>query len=478
MDPASASSKLPLVFWDGYGEESWLNIDSSGQPFKYCLWFTWYIVMMSSNRRIPSQEIVKTWLAIVEGTNEMEGLWAWKDEDEEYLKNLVTRHFAAKPPFSVEVLSASNWLDGCEAVGRRSSQIPREPLFAQLTSEARVRLFGWFIIAGPVRHRNLRYIDPPPLSALIRSWAMFTRVDFVPSRQHCEICGVSQWLDPWIMSMLDVYSVDHLASIPWHRTCVCLKGTLEATKISGPGRTKVLADQSLALRVLYGLVVSPWALILWVTFRKFNHMSGDTIHFFLDTIGKESTAVFFAADTPQEAWLFHRLRLYAEKHTASNPWPLYPDAWQHHALELDPMMWQQIDRITSAELIFRRHDIEYDMKLRLAGMFCIFASTTQTTVNGILEPLGLLPDLPFFDAAAHLIIPEFLRPDFYPALPLQQEHQPPNTMRQTLDRLECVYLTVKLPIAKNFAVCIFSSILQLPSDNIGFINLCFHSLRY
>ncbi|KAJ7267294.1 hypothetical protein C8J57DRAFT_363158 [Mycena rebaudengoi] len=471
MDPASASSNLPLVFWDGYGEEPWLNIDSNGQPFKYCLWFTWHIVMMFSDRHIPSQEIVKTWLAIVEGTNGMEDLWAWQDEDEEFLKNQFTRRFALNP--SVHLLSAANWIDGCHAFDRRSSQGPPEPIFAQLTSEARVRLLGWFIAAGlAVRHNNLRYIDFLPLSALIETWAMSTLVDLVPGIHHCTICGVPQWLDPWITTMLEVYSVDHLASIPWRCTCVCLKSKLDAAKISVP---KVLADQSLALRVLYGLVVSPWALILWVTFRKFNHMSGDAIRFFLDTIRRE---IFTIGDAPQEEWLFRRLRLYAENHTASNPWSLYPAAWQHHALELDPMMWQRISRITSVEQIFRRHDIEYETKLRLAGMFCTFASTTQTTINEILEPLGFKHDMQFFDTAARLFIPEPLRPDSL-SLCDQRKRQAPSAPQLTLDRLECVHLAVKLPLdslecvhlafklpfAQSFAIYVCSAILQLPADD-------------
>jgi hypothetical protein len=60
---------------------------------------------------------------------------------------------------------------------------------------------------------------------LIKAWATSTtmvELDFIPSIQHCKICGVSQWLDPWITTMLEVYSVDHLASIPWRCTCTCL----------------------------------------------------------------------------------------------------------------------------------------------------------------------------------------------------------------------------------------------------------------
>ncbi|KAJ7235052.1 hypothetical protein C8J57DRAFT_144733 [Mycena rebaudengoi] len=436
MDPASASSDLPLNFgeehdfWDEYGD--WLDIGSNGQPFKYCLWFTWYIVMMSSDHHIPSHEIVKTWLAIVKGTNGMEDLWAWQDEDEKFLKNQFTWRFVQR---NVRPLSTVNWMDGCQAFDQRSVHIPPEPLFAQLTSEARVCLLGWFIVAGPVRHGNLHYIDFLSLSALIKTWGMSTvaRLDFVPSRQHCEICGVSQWLDLWITTMLEVYAVDHLASIPWRCTCMCLKSILDAKKNLAQGCPKVIADNSLALRVLYELVVSPWSLILWVTFRMFNHLSSDAIQLFLDTIQKES---IFTGDTLQEVWLFRCLHLYAENHTAGNPWSLYPGTWQHYALELDLMMWQQISKITSAEPIFRRHDIEYDTKLRLAGIFCMFASTTQLAINEVLEPLGFLPDLPFFDTAL--------------ALPLcdQRERQAPCAPQLIFDRLECVHLAVKLPFAQ------------------------------
>jgi hypothetical protein len=215
----------------------------------------------------------------------------------------------------------------------------------------------------------------------------------------------------------------------------CLDRKLDAKKRLPRGYPKVLADHSLAHRVLYGLVVSPWALILWVAFRMSNRLSDDTIQFFLDTI----TADLFTGDAVQEVWLFHRLRLYAENRTASNPWSLYPDAWQHHALELDPMMWRRMSRITSAKPIFRHRYIEHDTKLRLAGMFCLFASTTQTTINEILEPLGFLPDLPLFDTAAHLFIPGPLQPDFDPAL---------SATWLTFDRLECLHLAVKLPFAQ------------------------------
>jgi hypothetical protein len=216
----------------------------------------------------------------------------------------------------------------------------------------------------------------------------------------------------------------------------------------------VLADQSLALRVLYGLVVSPWALILWVTFRKFNHMSGDAIQLFFDTIQRKSTAVFFTEDTPQEIWLFHRLGLYAGNQSTWSH--LYPEAWRHHTLELDPMMWRRIRKITRAELIIiRRHDMAYDTKLRLAAIFCICSSTARTTIKEILEPLGFEHEIPFFHAAARIStsndhIPELLGHAFDLALPLcdQQKRQVPSPLRLTLDRLECVHLAAKLPIAQ------------------------------
>jgi hypothetical protein len=117
-------------------------------------------------------------------------------------------------------------MDGCQAFDQRSVQIPPEPLFAQLTPEVRVRLFGWFIIAGPLRSGNFHYTDFFRLNALIEAWATSTtmvKLDFIPSIHHCKICGVSQWLDPWITTMLEVYSVDHLASIPWRCMCMCLE---------------------------------------------------------------------------------------------------------------------------------------------------------------------------------------------------------------------------------------------------------------
>ncbi|KAJ7267286.1 kinase-like domain-containing protein [Mycena rebaudengoi] len=201
-----------------------------------------------------------------------------------------------------------------------------------------------------------------------------------------------------------------------------------------------------------------------MTFRRFDYYRS---HRFFNYIQNESAALLFTGDTPQEVWLFHRLRLYAKNHTPGN-WSLYPDVWQYHMLDLDPMMWRRINRITRAEPICRRHDIAYDTKLRLAAIFCIFSLTEQTAIKEILEPLGFEHDVPFFAAAHNDYIPEPLQPAFRLALRPCDPRPATTATRLVLDRLECVYLAVKFPIAKNFATYVFSSILQL-SDGFDYM---------
>jgi hypothetical protein len=211
---------------------------SGCEGFKYRLWFTWYILSMSRDPQVPTQGVdIEMWLAIIAGTNPVGDIWLWQDMDEDYI-----RQFAPAAVGSLGVrqeLSDADWRKARRALQAREtrtfSQSPPIRRVAtqappHLDSSGRACIIAWFIIAGPVRYEHLRHGHSQRLNALIAAWAKSINADWnltLGYRHYCEVCGVSQWLELWVHTMLLVYSLDELASTPWRSTCKCLETCLD-----------------------------------------------------------------------------------------------------------------------------------------------------------------------------------------------------------------------------------------------------------
>jgi hypothetical protein len=120
-----------------------------------------------------------------------------------------------------------NWDNASSDLEARQSQITASVgLLASLTPQNRFRFIAWLIIAGPVKRdlisrQVFRSLD---IFKLILLWGTTVSVHPADSEMEtCKICGISHFLPIWIETMLTVYLVDDLESVPWNPACDCLE---------------------------------------------------------------------------------------------------------------------------------------------------------------------------------------------------------------------------------------------------------------
>jgi hypothetical protein len=191
------------------------------ENFKYRLWLAWYIVSLSRDPKILADRAVDIWLEIAEGSGVVGDLWLWQDDDEDHIRN-----FTSFPEISFRAgkeLSRTDWTKARRSLEEREARMKSSSPLSHLTSSSRIRIMGWFIIAGPVRHAHLRRGHCQTVNTLIWDWANSVDAIWNFTTPNCEVCGVSGWLDAWIETMLEIYSLRQLRSLPWHLTCNCLE---------------------------------------------------------------------------------------------------------------------------------------------------------------------------------------------------------------------------------------------------------------
>ncbi|KAJ7790660.1 hypothetical protein B0H14DRAFT_208361 [Mycena olivaceomarginata] len=250
-------------------EHDAFDVLKTQSEFKYRVWFTWRLVNFSlkgiENARTAARRQEQFWMAIAK-MDPNEDLWLWEDEDEGYIKAFVEDHSSDWIPESSLEMSAFEWAHASQALEERPPQRPTVSPVSHLAAHTRLRFIAWLIVADVTPKDRLRLAGLEPL---VRDWRLCIADSSTYSSccgaPHC--CGVSRNI--WLETMLHVYSVDDLQSIPWYpedsslETCKCFQrqrvlpsGQFQAMQIH-PGRN------SAALRVLFELVVSPWPLILW-----------------------------------------------------------------------------------------------------------------------------------------------------------------------------------------------------------------------
>lgn len=188
--------------------------------FKHRLWFTWHIWHITQRR--PRTRRGPPWFAIICGADSNGDLWLWEDMDEECIQEFA-EDLSLDPFPEMPVIY---WGDACRALEARRPRTTAylSPL-AHLTPQTRLRFIAWLIVAGPVRKDQiLREGDFPSLEISITRWgtSMSDTLHSADSyAEYCDICGVSHLLSSWVETMLKIYLLDDLRSIPWYHACGC-----------------------------------------------------------------------------------------------------------------------------------------------------------------------------------------------------------------------------------------------------------------
>ncbi|KAJ7088699.1 hypothetical protein C8R44DRAFT_443990 [Mycena epipterygia] len=394
MEQAQLAAALPysqsfLADWHPstlppFGSDDWADAN-----FKHRVWLTWFLMDM---RAAPWRRSL--WSKVIE---DAEDLWLWEDGDEEYIRALRS-HLGGQFRLPEE-----DWCSACAALDVRITT-PRTPAREALTHLSvlnRVRMVGWLIVAGPMRQHQLQDEDHrfQNLAMLIAVWGRVFHSHSSDS-EVCTRCGVSHILPIWVETMLEVYSLDDLRSIPWPYGCQCLESQFAATSEQHIKLKIPLGTDSVALHVLCELVVSPWSLILWVAFRNIRR-EPDPLQGFLEILRDDSSAgraEVFVWDDEDDLYLSKQLNW-------NSSTTRYPHSWQQHMVEIDLKDWQLIQNLTWTTSRSRRgFNVAYDLNIRLAALFLTYSSpSTFIAPDIILVPFKFSSDDSIFTSMARVI---------------------------------------------------------------------------
>ncbi|KAF8150325.1 hypothetical protein K438DRAFT_1988635 [Mycena galopus ATCC 62051] len=91
-------------------------------------------------------------------------------------------------------------------------------------------------------------------------------------------------MNVWLETMLQVYSIDDLQTIPWDHQCTYFPNALAAHSEQRPALKIRPERDSPIFRVIFEFVVTPWPLILWVAFRTLAKDRPYPLETFLDIL--------------------------------------------------------------------------------------------------------------------------------------------------------------------------------------------------
>jgi hypothetical protein len=122
------------------------------------------------------------------------------------------------------------WDEACLTLAvRQSRTVTTLSPLAHLIPQTRLRFIVWLMVAMvPSRREGLwESKDFQHLDTLIKFWGVCLHLlDYANSdsgAEMCRICGVSYFLPIWVETMVGIYSLDDLGSIPWGKECRCLE---------------------------------------------------------------------------------------------------------------------------------------------------------------------------------------------------------------------------------------------------------------
>ncbi|KAJ7915878.1 hypothetical protein B0H13DRAFT_1871625 [Mycena leptocephala] len=371
LDYTPSSSSFSL-------ESSVRNPDASSvyANFKCRVWFTWYIMQMHTAHR-PAE----FWLAVVSGADANGDLWLWEEEDEEYIKAFIEDHSL----ISYLDMPLEDWSNAGQALRvRQNRPRPMRGPLSHLTSKTRLRFISWLIVAevGQKNHL-LQSGEIGSLGELVAWWGSSTVADY--EEESCELChGISDLLRVWLETVLEVYLLDDLWSIPWDAECNCFPRQLAAMADSGQSRTIQLYQRnSAAHHALFELIVPPWPFILWVVFRTVGNNGTEPLQTFLDILRGPDQDLFTWDNADNDFLLYRILVNYSQL-------GLYPQDWNRYMIR---NMTRTVDRPR------REPD---DLLIRLAAVSLRFSSALIIP-QSILAPLGMTFDSYPFSAIALVV---------------------------------------------------------------------------
>ncbi|KAJ7113462.1 hypothetical protein C8R44DRAFT_710619 [Mycena epipterygia] len=372
--------------------------------FEHRVWFTWYSMQMHME---PTKHRT-SWLAIIEGTDPHGDLWLWEDGDEEQAKAVHDTYHNPIPCPREDLVDVFRALES----RTRKSRPPAQNVLAHLSPQTRVGIISWLIVAGPLRQSKLKSGDYQMLdfTTLLKEWAtMFCRRSLRCNRCQISLTAVRIWAG----FMKQVHSVEDLLSIPWSFGCNCLKRQLPATSVKPQ---MPLEKASVALRILYGLVCTPWPLVLWVAFRTIRS-EADPLPAFLEILRKDSSrAKVFAWDDNDDVKLMRHV-----------DWPsaIQPEFWGQYMLEIPPKVWLRIRNLMwtpSRSSCRSSTSSDDDLSIRLATLFLTCSTSPFIAPDIVLAPLGISFDNSIFaslgsvinkDKKDHITPANFDSPDFW-----------------------------------------------------------------
>ncbi|KAF8174671.1 hypothetical protein K438DRAFT_114731 [Mycena galopus ATCC 62051] len=337
---------------------------------KYRLWFTWHILRMSLFHLVPAEAARRreVFWSCVSGTDPNEDLWLWEDEDEEYIQAFTNGWNLSLG------MSEVQWADGRRALEARQLQHshPRTPSpVSHLTPQTRLRFIAWLIVANVhLKERGFTWMNIG-LDDLIEPWyfslGLLTRT---PECHHCRrrVSSINVWLE----TMLQVYSINDLQSIPWDQECTCFPDALAAHSEQRPALKIRLERDSPIFRVIFEFVVTPWPLILWVAFRTLTKDQPYPLETFLDILrGPDHN--LFTWDLDDHAHLFTILY--------NNSLGLYPRDWNQYMVEIDFKTWMEIRNTTKTAGRLRFGSSEVDLQIRISAASLLFSNALSIPQN-------------------------------------------------------------------------------------------------
>ncbi|KAF7337084.1 Protein kinase domain-containing protein [Mycena venus] len=343
------------------------------------------------------------WRVALSGTDENGDLWFWEHEDERCIEEFIAdRHF----PLVLQ-MPVIEWEHALRALEARQRCPPANRL-SQLAPRTRLLFFAW-LVSTELRQKPASISDGRGVDSLIKWWALSldhptTVYDYVTSngshctplhaadnplrsaftatiqRSKCAICGTSHLLKEWMDTMLQVHAVDDLRAVRWCCKCTCFNDELDAHL----GYSTIHPEtNSVIQRTLSSVIVPPWPLILWVTFRRMANECSHPLDTFFQILRGHDQELFVWDDT-DDIVLYRAL-------TRGSPFSLYCQDWNELLADIDFETWHQISDKTF--LIQRPRPWLDDLRIRLAVVVLKFSSMS-TASQGILNP-ARFPHFPF-----------------------------------------------------------------------------------
>ncbi|KAF8124857.1 hypothetical protein K438DRAFT_1034979 [Mycena galopus ATCC 62051] len=360
---------------------------------KYRLWFTRYLLEFSLFDVISGEAAQRREMfwSFVSGTD----LWFWEEEDEEYIQAFSNGWDLSLGMSEVE------WADACRALEARQLQHshPRTPSpVSHLTPQTRLRFIAWLIVAY-VQLKEWGFLwMGTSLNDLIKSWELSIIIDSTgfttPECHHCRVSVMNVWLE----TMLQVYSIDDLQSIPWYQRCTCFPDALAAHSEQRPALKIRPQRDSAIFRVIFELVVTPWPLILWVAFRTVVKDQPDPLETFLDILrGPDHN--LFTWDFADRSYLIGIL-------PNDNPLGVYPQDWNRYMVEIDLKTWMEISNTTETAKRLPFEPVEDDLQIRIGAASLLFSNALRVPQN-IHAPLNVAVHQFPFTVIAEIVNPGY-----------------------------------------------------------------------